>query len=191
MEQLLRQLAGTHIPGPMADVEGDAKNSTTGTTSGKKAEGGTGVSLSKEDEEAAFQKAIEMMLSPEGIAAMGLDASGQSSTPRKPPSVPPSLPGGAKPTFDETIQRTMESLGSKRSAGNGMGGLGDGGGDIPPDLAALLAKMGEGGLGDGDGEDDYAGLLDGMMSQLMTKELLEEPMAELASKVSLCIFLVR
>ena len=53
-----------------------------------------------------------------------------------------------------------------------------------PDLAALLAKLGqEGGLGDGD-EDDLGGLLDGMMSSLMTKEVLEEPMSELASKVS-------
>ena len=49
----------------------------------------------------------------------------------------------------------------------------------------MLASLGgEGGLEGLGGDDDLGGLLDGMMAQLMTKEVLEEPMSELASKVS-------
>jgi peroxin-19 len=33
------------------------------------------------------------------------------------------------------------------------------------------------------GAGDFSGLLDGMMKQLMTKEILEEPLAELGEKV--------
>ena len=75
----------------------------------------------------------------------------------------------------------MESLRSPEMA------AGSGRGDKKPDVEELLKQLGSdpsalGGLG---GEDDeLGGLLDGMMAQLMTKEVLEEPMAELASKVS-------
>lgn len=42
------------------------------------------------------------------------------------------------------------------------------------------AAAGAGGAG------DFSGLLDGMTKQLMTKEILEEPLAELGEKV--CLF---
>lgn len=173
MEALLKQLAGTHIPGPMPDTDDPTDTPSpkpttdVGGADGEKA-------LSPEAEEAAWQKAIEMMLSGEGMAALGLDkdGKGESSKPRQPP--PAAASGSGQPSFDETIRRTMEQLGSKDKRATGDG-------DVPPDLAALLAKLGEGGDGD---EDELGGLLDGMMSQLMTKEVLEEPMAELAAKVS-------
>jgi peroxin-19 len=49
-------------------------------------------------------------------------------------------------------------------------------------LAALLASLG--GEGEG-GDDELSGMLEGMMGQLMTKEVLYEPLKELGDKVCL------
>jgi peroxin-19 len=149
--------------------------------------------MSKEEEEQAWQKAIKMMLSGEGLDALGLDASGNAKPSGSAPPRPSSSktepnsergPKEEKPDFNETIRRTMEQLkqGGSSSQQNAGGG----------DLAALLAELGAdpsalNGLGEGD--DDLSGLLDGMMAQLMNKEVLEEPMSELAAKVSARSFL--
>lgn len=47
-------------------------------------------------------------------------------------------------------------------------------------LLAELGKMGEG----GEGDEDLQGILESMMSQLMSKEVLYEPLKELHDKVS-------
>jgi peroxin-19 len=178
MESLLRQLAGDHPPGVMPDKDDQGKSTA------KQADKDDGPEISAEEEEAAWQKAIEMMLSGEGLEALGLDKDGQPKPGTKAPA--PSAGGESssseeKIDFNETIRRTMEQLknpSAKSSSANGT-----------PDLEALLAQLGNdprmAGLGDLNGEDeDLGGLLDGMMAQLMTKEVLEEPMSELASKVS-------
>lgn len=285
MESLLRQLANDHPPGPMPDLAGGGtggmgetglpKAGTSGaeagagagaggplsTSAGTGAGAGAGSGMTLEQEQAAFEKAVQMLLSGEGLEALGLsgddlagglgglgqgaedkdtangqaadlaallastslnsksqgagsEAGGKMAMPigvgaNAGPSKSASGSGsgsGTKPdskapaaSFEETIKRTMASLDSagdkhKSKQKNGLGGL-DGlggagaGGD---DIAALLAQLQNDpsfldGLGEGgeDGEDgDFGGLLDGMMSQLMTREVLEEPMAELASKVS-------
>lgn len=46
-------------------------------------------------------------------------------------------------------------------------------------LLAELGKMGEG----GEGDEDLQGILETMMSQLMSKEVLYEPLKELHEKV--------
>lgn len=48
-------------------------------------------------------------------------------------------------------------------------------------LAAMMAQMA--GLGDLGGEEGLAGMLDEVMAQLMSRELLYEPLKELAEKV--------
>jgi hypothetical protein len=56
----------------------------------------------------------------------------------------------------------------------------------PSDLDLSSLGLGEipGGAGGAAGAGgDFSGLLDGMMKQLMTKEILEEPLAELGEKV--------
>ena len=176
MEQLLRQLAGDHPPGPMAGATPDGAK---GKEADPSASVGFGEPLSKEDEEEAWKRAVDMMLSGEGLDALGLDAKGQPKTSSGSGEAPKSGPSEPKPDFQETIRRTMEQLKAPKA---GAGG-GDG-----PDLAALLAQLGsdpsalEGLEGLGEGDDELGGLLDGMMAQLMTKEVLEEPMAELAAK---------
>ena len=178
MESLLRQLAGDHPPGPMPGTT-DTRNKT-----GKKSD------LSPEDEEQAFQRAIEMMLSTEGMAAMGLDDKDPlpPSTSRKAQPSRPSTKANASPTskpdvtaFEETIRKAMESL---NSAGGPAASNGGGGPSDPAELAKLLASLGNDPNLDLEGDDELSGILDGMMGQLMTREVLEEPLSELASKVS-------
>jgi peroxin-19 len=180
MESLLRQLAGDHPPGAMPGT-----TDTTSTT-GKKSD------LSPEDEEKAFQRAIEMMLSTEGMAAMGLDDKEPLPSPSKKPQPPkpstskPRETTGSKPdvsAFEETIRKAMESLNSAGGPAAGSSG-GGGGPSDPAELAKLLASLGNDPNLDLEGDDDLSGILDGMMGQLMTREVLEEPLSELASKVS-------
>ena len=178
MESLLRQLAGDHPPGPMPGTT-DTRNKT-----GKKSD------LSPEDEEQAFQRAIEMMLSTEGMAAMGLDDKDPlpPSTSRKAQPSRPSTKANASPTskpdvtaFEETIRKAMESL---NSAGGPAASNGGGGPSDPAELAKLLASLGNDPNLDLEGDDELSGILDGMMGQLMTREVLEEPLSELAIKAS-------
>jgi peroxin-19 len=123
-----------------------------------------------------------MMLSGEGMEALGLDGKkGASPGPstRAGGAAPAAGGPAGKASFDDTIRRTMESL----NAG-GAGASNDG---MPEDLAALLAQLSKDpsaldGLGEDD--DELGGLLDSMMGQLMSKDVLEEPMTELAAKVS-------
>ncbi|WOO77419.1 Peroxisome biogenesis protein 19-1 [Vanrija pseudolonga] len=176
MEALLRSLANEHPPGPAADGK------KLDTPSKKAVDGAPG--LSSEEEEKAFQRAIEMMLSNEGIEALGIDdkakAGASAPSPRRAPASGGAAagPSAARATsFEETIRKTMESINA--------GGANVGAGGDDTDLAALLRQLGSDpsaldGLGDED--DDLGGLLDGMMAQLMSKEVLEEPMAELAAK---------
>ncbi|OCF33526.1 hypothetical protein I316_04948 [Kwoniella heveanensis BCC8398] len=218
MESLLRQLAGDHPPGPMAGpgpVPQLVPSSTPQTTSssipshgqisgsgaaGPNGQNGNG--MSKEAEEEAWKKAVEMVLSGEGLAALGLNEDGSSHGKGKSASngnassssaSPAATSRAAKPSYEETLQRTLDSLntaGTKPTSSKTNSGQ--------PDLASLLASLGGdpdllknldlgdfGGAGEGDGEGDdgdLADVLEGMMSQLMTKEVLEEPMTELASK---------
>jgi peroxin-19 len=181
MESLLRSLATDHPPGPMPD-----KGSAIGPKSPEREAGPGGPGeLSTEEEEKAFQRAVEMMLSGEGMDALGMDKMGTKPAAAGPSKARSASGAGAKPgakpgaSFDETIRKTMESL--------NQGGAGAAGGDgMPGDLAALLQQLSADpsaldGLGDDD--DELGGLLDGMMAQLMSREVLEEPMTELAAKV--------
>jgi len=186
MENLLRQLAGDHPPGPMPDLD----SSSDSNSSGKGIDPNQGLKkLSSEEEEAAWQKAVEMMLSGEGLSALGLEDGLPQSKPTGDKGKAKSSGSGAVggvPSFDETIRRTMESL---KAGGEGSKASGAGLDGNDQDLAKLLKQLSMDpsaldGLG-GDGEDDeLGGLLDGMMNQLMTREILEEPMSELAAKVS-------
>lgn len=50
---------------------------------------------------------------------------------------------------------------------------------MPDDLEKLIAQ-----LGSGEADDEFSGILEGMMGSLMSKEILYEPMKELNDKVS-------
>jgi peroxin-19 len=139
-----------------------------------------------------------MMLSTEGMAAMGLnDKQSSSSSSKSKPSTSSASTGKKEATstqtdgnskadvsaFEETIRKAMESLNS--AGGPSVPGAGGGGPSDPAELAKLLAQLGNDPNLDLEGDDELSGILDGMMGQLMTREVLEEPLSELASKVSL------
>lgn len=202
MESLLRQLAGDNPPGPMPGSTSTAPSGppTSSSAPGGNVNGRNQPPLSAEEEEKAFQRAIEMMLSKEGLDALGLDEGGDRKPPLSPSGIKqerPTSPSSSsnskskarsQPTrpevssFEDTIKKAMESLntaGDKKPGSTGAGGP-----DDPADLARLLAQLGNDPNLDLEGDDELSGILDGMMGQLMTREVLEEPMAELASKVS-------
>ncbi|WWC96054.1 hypothetical protein V866_002921 [Kwoniella sp. B9012] len=188
MDELLKQLAGTHPPGPMLDIPPHSSSSSAQSKAQSISPASNGGGLSKEAEEEAWQKALEMVLSGEGLKAMGLDDEQQNKTKGESSSQSQPQPQ-AKASYEETLAKTLESLNKAGSKPNTNGST-----QQQPDLSALLASLGgdpdllkdlnlnldEGGEGEGDG--DLADVLEGMMRQLMTKEVLEEPMNELASK---------
>ncbi|WVQ73220.1 hypothetical protein IAR50_002786 [Cryptococcus sp. DSM 104548] len=181
MESLLRQLAGDHRPGLMLD-----EPQPSGSSSGQK-QTPESAPMSKEAEEDAWQKAVDMLLSGEGLAALGLDdkdvpsaGGSKGASPN-----PPKKEQGDQPDYEETLRAIHDKLknAGQKSGDSQTGGEAEGmeallkalGGD--PDL---LRDFGSGEGGEGDGQ--LEGMLEGMMAQLMTKEVLEEPMSELASK---------
>ncbi|KIR29855.1 peroxin-19 [Cryptococcus deuterogattii LA55] len=186
MESLLRQLAGDYPPGVMPDIEGDGSPKPTDP----KMAGSRSVDpspLSGEAEEAAWQNAVNTLLSGEGLAALGMDESRSSRDKEKASSKPPPLNDTApKPSYEDTLRKTLESL---KSAGQSNGARSSAAKDGQNDIASLFASLGGDpdllkgmNLGEEGGEEDFEGILEGMMAQLMTKEVLEEPMSELAVK---------
>ncbi|EPQ27741.1 uncharacterized protein PFL1_04878 [Pseudozyma flocculosa PF-1] len=124
----------------------------------------------------------------------------------QPSAAPPSAPAAAGPSsstaqqtgtqqppanFNDALKATMDRLkqsdasatASSSSAGaDPFAALGGAGGD---DMAKLLAALGAGAGGDGDdGMDnpELAKMLEGMMDELMSKEILYEPLKELRDK---------
>lgn len=111
-------------------------------------------------------------------AAGGVGAPAKGKQP--PQQTPAHAPGASKPTFDETIRASLKNLNKPAPAASSAAS----GADDP--LTALLEQFAasNGGAAGGMGADgqDFGGLLDGMMRQLMTREILEEPLSELADK---------
>ena len=113
--------------------------------------------------------------------AAGRDSNSSSSSKGKTAAAPTT-------SFQDSIKATMSKLAESeaqhksRTGKSGSAAAGGGGGDDP--LAALMAQMEAMGAGGEGGEDgDLPELLDGLMDQLMSKELLAEPIAELRVKV--------
>jgi peroxin-19 len=94
----------------------------------------------------------------------------------------PKPSGTATTSFSETISRTMERMQESETAADQAST------ETPNETDAFLAEMlrqlDSAGGGDGvGGEEGMAKLLEGMMEQLMSKEILYEPMKDLQEKV--------
>lgn len=139
--------------------------------------------LGKDETERMFKAAWEAML------VEGMDGTVQStSNDTKEPSSAPMTGtepdgGGPSNTFQDQIRQAMDKLRESESnlqAGNSNPDpLADA---TPESLEALLATFNDLGLGESEGPEDEAeltGLLDNMMNQLMTKDVLYEPLKEL------------
>ncbi|KII85650.1 hypothetical protein PLICRDRAFT_56871 [Plicaturopsis crispa FD-325 SS-3] len=149
-----------------------------GAQGGDGAGAGTGESAAElEERERAFRAAWEALLV-EGMdgAVKPEDLSGPSSKPAPSTDAPPQ-----QPDFARTVRSTLDKLKSSESAHQSSAAPQPG----ADPLEALLAQLGDLGVGDGDGEpgeDELAGMLESMMGQLMSREVLYEPLKELADK---------
>ncbi|TFK47301.1 Pex19 protein [Heliocybe sulcata] len=140
-------------------------------------EGSGSAALSEEDREKAkaLAAAWEAMLVEGMDEAVGTrkdeDAEGTKGEKEK------AMEQEVEDSFQKSIRQAMEKLESSESAMQSEAGAG---GD--ESLDALLKQL-SGALGEGEGEDgDMQGLLESMMSQLMSKEVLYEPLKELNDK---------
>ncbi|KAF5309990.1 hypothetical protein D9619_010246 [Psilocybe cf. subviscida] len=84
-------------------------------------------------------------------------------------------------TFQDTIKQTMNKMRENETKIKGAAGASGAGGGDAEALEQLLSSLGDLGLG-GDDKDDpeLAGFIENMMSQLMSKEILLEPLQELS-----------
>jgi peroxin-19 len=148
--------------------------------------GGTGGSSEDDNGDVDLEQLSKLM---NGLGAGGLpdfDALTKSnpSSSSKAKTAQPQPPR----TFEETIKATMSRLNESEASHQNKAKSAD------DPLAALMAQMealggGAGGAGfpglnGKDGEEELPELLDGLMDQLMSKELLYEPITELRTKVS-------
>ncbi|KAI0644010.1 Pex19 protein family-domain-containing protein [Trametes meyenii] len=154
MESLFRDIAqGAGLDGAPADGAGDADD---------------------EERERAFRAAWEAMLvegmngtmSAEDMLGAGSKGAVEEG------SVPAA---GTAESFQESIRKAMDKMKESSQKADEASGKG---GDAMSDLFSRMA-------GDADsmeGEEDLKGLLENMMSQLMSKEVLYEPLKELHDK---------
>lgn len=91
-------------------------------------------------------------------------------------------------TFQDTIKQTMNKMRENESKIKGAAGSSGAAGGDAEALEQLLSSLGDLGLG-GDDKDDpeLAGFIENMMAQLMSKEILLEPLQELAESVRVLI----
>ncbi|KAG9017703.1 Peroxisome chaperone and import receptor [Tulasnella sp. 427] len=93
------------------------------------------------------------------------------------PSTAPRASGQAEDPFQKSIREAMERLKNSENSSKA-----DAANSNDP-LQALLAQLGDmGDLGDLGDAEDVQGLLENMMSQLLSKDLLYEPLKELDEK---------
>ncbi|KAL0959039.1 hypothetical protein HGRIS_014344 [Hohenbuehelia grisea] len=125
------------------------------------------------DEEQAkkFKAAWEAMLAEgmDGLMAGGDAPAGESSGSG-------TASGAGKDDFQSKIRQAQNKL--KESESSMKSGAA---GDAEPSLEDLLKSIGADGEG-GDNEEELAGMLENMMGQLMSKEILYDPLKELCEK---------
>jgi len=158
MESLMREIAGEATAGKDA-AEGASK----------------GEGISEEERTKVLKAAWEAMLV-EGMDA-NLGEGGIAGIAENGGKEKAAAAGG----FQDKIKQAMDKLKESESKFQGSSGPG-GAAPTPESLETLLQSLGDLGLGDGGGDEEkeLAGFLETMMGQLMTKEVLYEPLKELS-----------
>ncbi|KAG6816602.1 hypothetical protein H0H87_004694 [Tephrocybe sp. NHM501043] len=157
-----------------------------GATEGQKdAEGGIDKQLDDEELAKVFKAAWEQMLVDGLDGKPGHDLAGLEEFLGNPPKDAKAKEDGKgktsvgpKTPFQEKIQQALGKIRDdesnlKESSTKPSAGAGG----LPDDLQSLLASLGE-----GENDEELSGLFDTMMAELMSKEILHEPMKELAEK---------
>ncbi|KAF9044164.1 Pex19 protein family-domain-containing protein [Panaeolus papilionaceus] len=150
-------------------------------------EGDEKTPLSAEQQQKLMKAAWEAMLIEglnsdgkglEGLGEVMEEALGDKKDKQKTPMGPeaPPLPAG---DFQTRIKQTMEKLKQSESKLKDASGAGTSGDPSMADLDNLMKTLGDLGL---DGDDpEFGGFLEGLMGQLLTKEVLYEPLKELST----------
>lgn len=197
-DDLLSQQFAKELAKGMEDMFGagaGAAAASGGPAAGTTAGAGAGAGqpeMSEEEMMKQFEKIMqEMGLGDEGMAALGGGAGGGAAPPagtRGASGGPSTSASGDPANFQDAIKSTMsrlrQSQGSAGAGSSSKAGGADPFGDFSDeDMAKLLQGLGgEGGLPEG--EEGMAGMLEKMMGELMSKEVLYEPLKELRDKVS-------
>ncbi|KAJ3492697.1 hypothetical protein NLJ89_g11180 [Agrocybe chaxingu] len=138
---------------------------------GKGKEDAAPESMTDEERGKALKAAWEAML----VEGMNANASDLANLGEEMGSSKEKAAGGA---FQDKIKQAMDKLKDSESK---MGGASPGAAPTPESLEALLQSLGDLGLGgEGGDEKELAGFLETMMSQLMSKDVLYDPLKELA-----------
>ncbi|KAF8964821.1 Pex19 protein family-domain-containing protein [Flammula alnicola] len=159
MESLMREIA----------------DEAAGSAQGDAAEG----EVTEDERARAFKAAWEAMLV-EGMDGNlgdgGLEALGETEPSAKAKEADAGAGTGG---FQDKIKQAMDKLKESESKIKVTSGAGSAAN--PESLEALLQSLGDLGLGEGgDDETELAGFLENMMGQLMSKDVLYEPLKELA-----------
>jgi peroxin-19 len=94
-------------------------------------------------------------------------------------------PSTSKTSFSETLSRTMERMQESESAADQARGEKESQSETDAFLEEMLRQLDGAGGGESVGGDaGMAKLLEGMMEQLMSKDILYEPMKDLKEKVT-------
>lgn len=140
--------------------------------------------------EEEMMKQFEAMMSEMGL---GSEGGGLGGAPPSNTTTSKSATNPAPANYQDALKATMSRLkqsdasASASASGSNTGGLG---GMFPglendEEMKKLLASLSGGGEGPDGESPEFAKMLENMMGELMGKEILYEPMKELASKVSL------
>lgn len=176
MEALMKGLGGTEGSGEQPDfskLDSSSEKSATGNENSF-----------NEDE---MMKQFEQMMADMGLGGMaGMDGfpgatSSSSSSGGKAVSIPPLTSGSSQAApppanFQDAIKSTMSRLRESDASASTSADATDG-----MDLEKLMAALG--GSGEGlEGEEGLAKMLESMMGELMSKEILYDPLKELRDK---------
>lgn len=181
MEALMKELGGAGLgaQGPSASV---APGQLPPGASGPSLPPGTDAQDGQYNEEEMMRQ-FEAMMQEMGLGGAP-DASGSFAPSGPGASAPPTSAPPPPANFQDAIRQTMDRLknsdtSAAAAAGGAAGGLGGMG---EADLEKLMAALG-GGEG-GEGGADFEKMMESMMAELMSKDVLYEPLKELRDKVS-------
>ncbi|RXW17355.1 hypothetical protein EST38_g8504 [Candolleomyces aberdarensis] len=176
-----------------------AEESTTQGSSSRAKDGGDGNAAPEEEKAKLFRAAWEAMLIEEmngkegqdPLVSLG-DVLGQQSKGGAPSSSSgPSSSAAAGENFQDKIKQTMGKFKEMEDKAKAAESSGSAGADSlnPEEMEAMLKSLKDLGLGDlggldgsgeGESEAELAGFLESMMGQLMNKDILYDPLKELA-----------
>ena len=172
MEALMKQIGGNNNP----------------ASAGLDTDGGDNAQGDAQFNEEELMKQFEAMmagLGNPGTAAPAQDNATPSSSTPKASSTPAQQPANFNDALKATMNRLKESdasaTASNSTASDPFAALAGADGD---EMAKLLAALGGAGGEDGEDNPELAKMLEGMMDELMSKEILYEPLKELRDKVS-------